>query len=449
MTDPLNFEQARRHLIGRARERGVELEVFAQRASSTSIKAFGGDVSEFKLANRQGVGLRALVSGAWGYAYTENLTPAALDRALSSAIENAQLVAPEETARLVAWGEPPELDLHGEGLSGVTVERKVNVALTLERSAREADARVTSVPYSGYSDQDSEVAVANTAGLDRHYRALSAVQYVGPLVTQDGQHKSKSEFQFTREFEELDPTRTALEATRKSLALLGAKSAPTGTFPAVIDRECMATFLAVFSSIFSAKRVQENKSPLGGKLGQSIGSALVTLVDDATLERGLQSRPFDAEGCPSAPLAVIEGGVLQSFLHNAETAARDGGHSTGHAARPTYRATVDVAPTNFFLQPGNTSRDDLLRELGTGLLLTDVKGAHAGANPITGEFSLEAEGFWVEDGRIAHPLEVFTVAGSFLDVLQGVEAVGDDFAFERYGTGAPSVRVKQLAVGGR
>lgn len=444
----LSFEAARAHLLKLAGERGVALEVYGQRASRTSIRAYEGTVDEFKLSNRQGIGLRALVNGAWGYAHTENLSQGALARALDNAVENASLVAPEPHARLVAWGEPPEMDLHGEGLSGVTVERKVSAALALDRAAREADPRVKSVPYNSYSDGESETAVANTEGLDRAYKALSATLYVAPLVSEGGQNKMKGDFAFTREFEELDPTATALEATRKALALLGAKPAPSGAYPTVVDRECLATFLAAYAGLFSAKMVQEGKSLLAGKLGEAIGSSHVTLIDDATLPRGLASRPFDDEGHPSAPVTLVEGGTLRALLHNSETAAKDGVASTGHAERSSYAGRVGVGTSNFYLAPGGAKRDDLLRDVGTGLLLTGVQGVHAGANPITGDFSLQAEGFWIENGEVAHPLEVFTVAGNFLELLRDIEAVGDDLKFSPSATGAPSVRVKSLNVGG-
>ncbi|PYE55347.1 TldD/PmbA family protein [Deinococcus yavapaiensis] len=445
----LKFEEARSFLLSLAKERGVQLEVFAQRGTETTVQAFGGQVSEFKLSSKQGVGLRALSNGAWGYAYTENLSRDALSRAFRSAVENAELVEPAPHAVLAAHAEPPAMDLFGEGLSGVTVERKVAVALRLEQAAKESDARVVTVPYAEYSDGESETAVANTEGLDRAFKELHAYQYLGPLVAEDGQNKMKMAFQVTREFEELDPTATALEATRKALALLGARPAPSGVFPAVIENECMALLLAVFSGIFSGKMVEEGKSPLASKLGERIGSDLVTILDDATLERGLSSRPFDAEGYPSAPVTLVQGGELRGFLHNTETAAKAGVSSTGHASRPSYKGTVGVSPTNFVLASGEGTRDDLLTQLGTGLLLTDVQGVHAGANPITGEFSLQAEGFWVENGVVAYPLDVFTVAGNFLDLLRSVEAVGSDTKMSIYGAIAPSVRISSINVGGQ
>ncbi len=462
---PLSFEEARRYLMQRARELGLGLEVYGERGVATTIQAFAGAVDEFKLSSRQGLGLRALVpghsgqpggsgGGAWGYAYTENLSPAALDRALETAAENAALSAPVPNAGLHAWGAPPEIDLHGEGLSGVSVQQKVDMAITLERAATQADPRVKSVPYNAYGDGESLVSVDNTQGLTREYQALHAYTYLAPLVSEDGQSKMKFGMQFSREFAQLDPTRTALDATRKSLALLGAKPAPSGRFPVVIDAECMAAFLAVFSGIFSAKQVQEGKSPLAGRLGQALGSRLVTIIDDATLPQGMNSRPFDAEGHPSAPLALLEGGVLRSYLHNSETAAQAAaeggaaGHSTGHASRDSYRSVVGVGVSNIYMQIGELSRAGLLAQMGTGLLLTDVQGAHAGANQITGDYSLQAEGFWVQGGEVAYPLQVFTVAGNFIELLAGVQAVADDLTFTQYASGAPSVLIAELSVGG-
>jgi PmbA protein len=447
----LPFDAARGFVLDIARERNVTAEVYGSRSESTSVKAYQGEVSEFKLANRLGLGVRALVNGAWGYSYTENLSESALRRCLESAVENAALTAPEGFASVAAHPEPPHVgDIFGEGLSGVTVDQKVQAAIELERAAREADPRVVSVPYGGYSDGQTEIAVANTAGLSRAYKSNYAMQYAYPLVSESGQNKMSGKSQFTREFEQLDPTRTALEAVRRSLEMLGGQPAPSGAFTVVIDRECMATFLAVYSDVFSAKMVQEGKSPLHDKQGQAIGSSLVTVRDDATRAGGRSSRPFDAEGFPSTPVTLIENGVLQGFLYDTETAARAGVTSTGHASRYGYRGTVGIDTTNFFLEPGHGTQPDLLEGIERGVLLTAVHGTHAGANIVTGDFSLQADGFWIENGKRAHPLEVFTVAGNFLELLRDVNAVADDLYFgENGGTGAPSVRVKSLDIGGK
>ncbi len=445
----LSFAQAQSFVLDEAHQRGASVEVYASRSSSTSVKAFQGAVSEFKLSERGGLGVRALVNGAWGYSFTENQSPEALRRCLDDALENASLVAPEGHAALVAHPEPPHVgDLYGEGLSGVTVDRKVGAAIALERAAMSADPRVKSVPYSAYQDGESEIAVANTAGLERGYKSNYAMQYAMPLVSEGGQNKSHFDFQFSREFEQLDPTKTALEAVQKSLALLGAQMPPSGAYPAVLENRCMAQFLETFSDIFNAKMVQEGKSPLRDKLSQTVASGGVTLRDDATRAGGRASRPFDAEGYPSQPITLLENGVLKHFLHNTETAAKDGLPSTGHASRFGYRGTVGIAPSNFYLEPGASPPAELIAGIERGVMVIGVQGTHAGANPVTGEFSLQADGFWIENGTIAHPLENFTVAGNILELLREIELIGNDLEFDMGGTGAPSVRVSRLNVGG-
>jgi PmbA protein len=446
----MNFDSACKYLLERAKAKGVVIEVYALSRASTGIKAFEGEVSEFKLSKQMGLSIRALVNQAWGYSFTEHFSKVALDRALEMALQNAELVEPVPHATIGAWAEPPHVgDLYGEGLSGVSVDRKVQHAIALEVLTRQADERVKSVPYSGYSDGESETVVANTAGLERSYKSNYAFQYVSPLVSQDGQNKSDMDYQFSREFERLDPTVTALEAVRKSLAMLGGRPAPSGSYPVVIDRECLATFLGTFAGIFSAKQVQDGKSPLAGKLQTPIGSSLVNLVDDATRSAAMQSRPFDDEGFPSQKLVLLERGVLKAFMHNTETAAKAGVLSTGHGSRVSYRGTLSVAPSNFYLEPGTGTRQDLMTEIAQGVLLTKIHGYHAGANPINGDFSLQADGFWIENGVITHPLEVFTVAGNFLELLQNVQAVANDLKFSMGGVGGSSVRVSSLNIGGQ
>jgi PmbA protein len=446
----LSVPDARAYLLQLASKQGVGLEVYSEDASSTSVKAFAGEVSEFKMSRRGGLGLRALANGAFGYSYTENRSEPALERAFQTAVENASLVAPEGHASFAAHPEPPHVgDLYGEGLSGVTVDRKVAVAIELERAARAADPRVVSLPYAGYQDGENEYGVANTAGLERSYKANYATQYAYPLVSEGGQNKMAGDFQFTREFEQLDPTRTALEAVRKSTAMLGARKPPSGSYPAVFEHECMASLLMSFTGAFSAKMVQEGKSPIGDKLGQTIGSSLVTLRDDATRPGGQESRPFDEEGYPSSPLTLIEAGRLTAFMHNTETASKAGTHSTGHGARYSYKGTVTVGSSNFYLEPGHGTLSELLSPIQQGVLVTSLHGMHAGVNLVTGDFSLQADGFWIENGKITHPLENFTVAGNFIEVLSNVDGVADDLKFGMYGgAGSPSVRVSKLSVAG-
>ena len=197
------------------------------------------------------------------------------------------------------------------------------------------------------------------------------------------------------------------------------------------------------NALLSGKNALEGKSRLLGRLGERIASPLVTLVDDPTLEKGLLSRPFDAEGTPTARTVVVEKGVFKTFLHNLETAKALGQRNTGHAAR-SYRGTLGVAPTNLYLEPvGNLALTD-------GVVVTEFMGLHAGANPVTLDFSLQALGLWVEEGEVRHAVENFAVSGNLLELLQAVEAVGDDLDWLLWNAayGSPTVAVAELSFAG-
>ena len=177
------------------------------------------------------------------------------------------------------------------------------------------------------------------------------------------------------------------------------------------------------------------------------------VVDDALLADGHVSRPFDAEGYPSAMLPLIENGVLKNYFYNVETANKDGVKSTGHAARSGFKSSVEIAPSNMFIKKGGTTPEKIIAGVKKGIKITDLQGMHSGCNPISGDFSLSGQGFYIEDGKVKHPIHNFTVSGNFIDMLKKVTKVGTDFKFmypmgpSCFGTA--SILVENLAIAGK
>ncbi|MDR7592623.1 MAG: metallopeptidase TldD-related protein [Armatimonadota bacterium] len=438
----MTVDEATRYVLERARARGVAVEVLGTRARETSVRAFQGRVEQLTEAVRGGLGLRVVVDGRVGYAYSEELTPAALEWALAEALENAALQPPGQ-GFLPVGGAVGEHDLVGDRLQA-PLAAKIGAALGFEGTLRE-DARVKQVVLAGYVEREQEVRLASTAGRSGAYRR-GLVGTVGSVVMQQGSSlKQAWEARFVTDVAALDPGRTALDLTERTARLLGARPLRTGRYPAYLEPRPLAALLAAFWPMWSGKMVQEGKSRLRGRLGERVASPLVTLVDDPTLPDGLATRPFDAEGTPARPLTLVEDGVLQAFLTNSETARALGLPNTGHAAR-SYRGVLGVAPSNLYLAP----RGPL--PLAQGVLVAEVMGLHAGTNPVTGEFSVQALGLWVEDGAVAYPLENFTVAGDFLDLLAHVVGVGEGLRWELEGPsafGAPGlVAVESLSFAG-
>ena len=440
-------------VLALARERQLaDVEVYARRDVALTLRAHAGELETFQRSDSVGVGVRVLLGERVGYAYTENLSKAALERALNEAAGNAELVEAQPGAALAETrAEPPSVSaIYNPALDGVALDDKIARVLELERLTRTADPRVKAVPGCSYSDSASLTRVASSRGLDRHYRSNIAYALVYPLVSDAGENKTYFEIALSRDFGALDVAKLSRDAVGGALKRLGAKEIKSGTYPVVFTPKAMADLLSAFSDVFSAKAALEGKSLLAEKVGQAVASAKLTVLDDALRPDGLATRPFDDEGVASRAVALIEDGVFKTFLHNTQTARRMGGASTGHAARGGYKGTLGVAPSNLYVKPGAHALSALVAGDGPVVVIDDLQGLHAGTNAISGDFSLQAQGMLFEGGKEAHPVHNFTVAGNFLALLAGVEAVGDDLRFFPSGAyiGSPSVRVAALAIAG-
>lgn len=434
-------EEARRHVLGKARARGVAAEVLAEIGRELTARAHQRKLEQLTEAVRGGLGVRVVVEGRTGYAYSEELTAEALDWMLQEAIDNAGLQS--ETGGFIPAGRAAgHKDLVGEALRG-SLEAKIQMAIGLESTISE-DARVKQVLHASYAEREWSVAIASTEGADGSYRR-GVAGMIASMVMQDGTSRKQGfDDEWSTTAAALEPGRTALEMTERTGRLLGAKPLRTGRYRAYLEPKAAAAILAAFTPMWNGKNVAERRSPLAGRLGESIGSPLLTLVDDPLLPEGLASRPVDAEGTPGRRTVLVEGGVLTSYLTNSETARTLGQENTGHAWR-TYRGILWVAPTNLYLAPGAgvTFTD--------GVVVAEVMGVHAGTNAITGEFSVQALGLRVEDGKIAYPVENFAVAGNFLALMREIIAVGSELKWVyagRTACGAPMIEVSALTFAG-
>ena len=217
-----------------------------------------------------------------------------------------------------------------------------------------------------------------------------------------------------------------------------------------MKNEAAASLLSTFTSSFSAQAVQDNRSRLKGKLGEKIAADHVNLIDNPFLPAGIQSATFDSEGVPTRKLNIVEEGKLQTYFHNLKTAKKDGVETTGHAHRRSYQGSVEVSPSNFYIEPSNQTYEQLYLDFGEGIIITELAGLHSGADPISGDFSLAADGYYVKDGRIVGPTKQMTVAGNFFEVLQDIEGIGNDLLFSPMSfngyIGSPSLKIKSLAI---
>jgi PmbA protein len=248
----------------------------------------------------------------------------------------------------------------------------------------------------------------------------------------------------------LDLDAVADEAVLRAARLLGGTKPSSERLPVILDPSAATSFLSVLAGAISGEAVLKGRSPLAELVGQDVAAPRVTLVDDGRLMEGPASAPFDDEGTPTARTAVIDGGVLRAFLHNAYTAARTGEASTGNAGRASYRGAPGVTPTNLFLEAGTTPVEELLARAGRAVYVQEVTGLHSGASSISGTFSVGAAGLRVEGGEFAGALREMTIASTLVEILEAVQALGSDLRFFPFGggLGAPTVLIAEMTVGG-
>jgi PmbA protein len=437
----VSVTKAKSWLLAEAAKRGVALEVLASSERRLSIEARDGKAADVDMSTRGGIGLRVVDDGRGGYESTEDLSVESLAWALTEAIDNASLQG-HGNAALPAGGALGRHDLLDEGLSA-ELARKAEAAVELQTTLN-ADPRVQSVNFSRYTEAQAEIELGSTTGVDGGFRTGTAAVVAGIVMREGSSVKQGYEFDAKREFHQLEPGRTAQDALQRIGRQLGATPLKTGRRRAVLEPEVVATLLQLLAFAVSGKTLAEGKSRLAGRLGQRVASGLITVVDDPTLSGGLASYPFDSEGTPAQRVTIIDEGVLRSFLHNSDTAARTGQTSTGHARR-TYRSTLAVSPSNLMLEPGSGTT------LADGILVTDLMGVHAGANPITGDVSVQAMGMEVLGGE-QHPVDDFAISFNLFELLERVIEVGDTITwkpgFDGGAVGAPSATVDEMSFAG-
>ena len=438
-------------LFSAAKEAGfTAAEAYVLEDESFKAVSTHQEINQYSSSKTRGLGFRAMLNGRMGYAATEAFDDAAIEQLVRGAKDSALLCEdPSEQFLYDGTQAAPALNLYNPALEQVPVQAKLDFALEMERTAQDADARIEQVGYNTVLSGCQTVRILNTYGLDRSFTENYFGAFLQPVAHDNDSTVTGADMRMERDFTALNPKTLADTAVRQALDSLHAVPVPSGKYRVLFDRLAMKDLFSTFSGVFSAEVAQKDLSLLKGKIGKQIAADCVTIVDDPLRPDGFASRPFDAEGVPSAAHTVVERGVFKTFLHNLKTAHKDGVESTGNASKGGYAASVRVSPTNFFIQPGTTSPEEAMREIGDGLMIFEVMGLHAGANAVSGDFSLMARGFRITDGKRGEAVEQITVAGNFFELLKGVRTVCSDLVFETGGVECPSVYVGELSVAGK
>lgn len=414
-------------------------------ADRFACQARDRELTQLERSRSRSLNVRAFVGTRRATLSTTDLTSEGIGALAARVVAAAAFVAEDPYAGLPEPAAPGELCDHDLFTVAPDVaERpdgdKIDEALMLERAVREADVRIENSDGSRVSDSIASWALANTRGFRGVTQGTRVARSSAPVVREGDAKRIGHYGSAARGWATLEPAQSvALHAVHRALALLGARKPATMRVPVIFERDVAAAVLKDVFAALNAANVAVGNSWLAERLGDTIGSELVTLVDDGLLRGGLGTSPFDAEGTPARETVALRAGVLETYLSDVYWGRRLGMPSTANAS------SGGVAANNLYLTPGGGTLDELVASTGRGVLVLDTIGfatEHA-----SGVYSRGARGIYIEDGQPQYAIDEFTIAASFPDLLAGIDAVAGDLRFDDTIV-SPSFRVAEMTVAG-
>ncbi|MCH2171269.1 metallopeptidase TldD-related protein [Myxococcota bacterium] len=421
-------------------------------SDSTEARVRGEEIEFVKQALERTLAIRALVAGDGGagsaVTSTSDLSPEAVERMATETVKLAKATAKDPAADIPEEGFAtnwPDLELIDASDRNVSVEERIETALRAEAAARSTDTRIGNSEGSQVGSEFSSVALGNHAGFRGEYRSASHSLVSEPVAQENGSMQRDYWYTAGRKLSDLEsPEAVGRKAAERALRRLGGRRIETCEAPVIFDPFTSPSLLHHLVGCLNGYAIYREGSFLAGRLGETIASDQVTIIDDGRIVGGLGSRPFDGEGQPTRRNIVLDRGRMETYLLDSYSARKLGMQTTGNATRGL-RSSPTVGITNLWLEPGQGDLAEIVAQTDRGLLVTELIGM--GFNPVTGDYSRGAAGMWIENGEITHPVEEVTIAGNFGDMLLGIDAVGSDLEW-RGSVAAPSLRISQMTIAG-
>jgi PmbA protein len=425
-----------------------EAEATSSVAERFSTEARGAEIVKLEQSTGRALSLRVFVDGGRKATLsTTDFSRDGMESLVRRVVDAARYVAedrcaglPETPAAADGGDLAADLEIYFDDVRARDPDEKMADVRTMEAQTRAYDPRIVNSNGSRLSDAVVTLALVNSRGFRGSYRATNASRGASP-VAHDGPNKRTASYgSASRSYTMLEGAESiARTAARRVMEMFGARKPATMRVPVIFERDVAASVLSDLFSALTGANVAIGNSYFADRIGEKIGSDLVTIVDDGRLPQGLGTSPFDAEGTPTRKTVVFERGTLRTFLFDTYYARRLGASTTGNAAGG------GIGPNNFYLEPGAESLEQLIAATPRGILVLDTIGF--ATEYASGTYSRGARGIMIENGAPAYPIEEFTIASNLRQMLAGIDRIANDLRFD--GTVvAPSFRVAEMTVSG-
>lgn len=442
------IEQAIELLSKFAAETGADAwDIIGGKSESDSLSLSKGRVDSQELTSSQAVSIRIFRNGSPGYAYSERMSGEALQQMVRDAWEHTFFSAPIPV-EIPAQSTPPEiaLPLYDPAVEELSLPEMERFALELDSHVRSLDHRIGEVTHLGLNRSLSSTHFFNSKQNHFSRQRSSVAAGLQVLAIEGDSTKTGSRILTRRGLEALDSELLAREAVERALSMLHASPVESGDWPVILDRRISGALFSLYSSAFYAQQVQKGQSFLADKMESQISSPLLNLIDDPHRPDLSGSRLVDGEGIVTAPLKVIEKGVLKSWLYNLESSGRAQHSATGNGSRG-FTGGVGTQWSNMIVSPGTTTLEEMEQKYPRLLLINQLEGA-SGCSAVSGELSIGAQGHLIEEGKRVRPVDGITLSGNWLQLLSKIDAIGFETADSFSSVQVPDLLLSSIRVSG-
>ena len=432
-----------------AKEAGIEeCEFTVATSTSLEITLFHGEIDSYSPNSSSTFMARGIYKGKMGAIVSDVYNKDSAELFVKAIIENASVIENDDPVFIFKGSEKyHKINTFNKELEKISVDQKLNKLYELERKIKELDKRIIEIQMVGFEEASSTLTILNSHGLKLVQKNNHFVYYGGAVAKEGEQVKTGFDMAFGNDFSKFDVDELAKSIVKETVSKLGGYQCESSTYKAALSQDVVKTFMSAYVGSADAEDIQKNSSLFVGKLGQKVASKKIT-IEDKPLAKTVFAKSFDDEGVATRNLPIIKNGILQNYLYNLTTAAKDGVQSNGHGS---VGGGSKVSTTTWYLEmkAGKKTLDELFAEVGNGVYITEVQGMHAGLNPRSGNFSLQSTGFMIENGKVTHGLDIITVSGNLVDLFNSITEVGSDSKEFASGMKCPSAIVKKIVVSGK
>ena len=431
-----------------AKQAGIEdAELYLAENRSLSISLFHGEVDNYSDNNGYTILARGMVNGKFGAASCDVWNKEKAQYLVREIVSNAKVIENEDPMFIYAGSEKyRKVNTFNPELGKISIDVKMKKLHELEEKLKAYDKRIVEIGEVQYEESENKITLLNTKGLKLVQRSNYFV-YIGQVIAKEGeQTKSGYDFFFDNDFSKFDVDKLANKIGKETVDQLGGEPCNSQVYKAILAPQVVRSLVNVIVGHCDSEEVQKQSSLFIGKLGHKVLSNKIT-IEDKPQDKNVFARWFDDEGVATYNKPIIKNGVLQTYLYNLTTAAKDGVKSTGNGYRSGGK--MGVSSSYAVLKPGKKSLDEMIADVGEGVLITEVSGLHAGLNEQSGNFSLQSTGYLIKNGKRDRGLDIITVSGNLLQIFNEVLEVGNDLEPSPFGVAAPSIAIKGIAVSGK